>query len=57
MLATLPQDLAQCALALDDRDHDDWLEWNLGRSQARDFVETHADDWQYRANCPGQTFD
>ena len=35
---------------------DDWLEWNLGRSQARAFIETHADDWQYREECPGQTF-
>ena len=38
-------------------ERDDWLEWNLGRSQARDFIETHADDWQYRADCPGQTLD
>jgi hypothetical protein len=28
----------------------------LGRSQARAFIEAHADDWQYREECPGQTF-
>ena len=56
VLATLPQDLAECALEIDDRERDDWLEWNLGHSQARAFIETHADDWQYRQQCPGQTF-
>ena len=56
VLATLPQHLAECALAIDGRERDDWLEWNLGRSQARAFIETHADDWQYREECPGQTF-
>ncbi|MGH9249383.1 MAG: DUF4153 domain-containing protein [Acidimicrobiales bacterium] len=55
VLATLPQHLAECALALDGRESDDWLEWNLGRSQARAFIETHAEDWQYREECPGQT--
>ena len=56
VLATLPQHLAECALAIDGRERDDWLEWNVGRSQARAFIETHADDWQYREECPGQTF-
>ncbi len=56
VLATLPQHLAECALAIDGRERDDWLEWNLSRSQARAFIETHADDWQYREECPGQTF-
>ena len=37
VLATLPQHLAECALAIDGRERDDWLEWNLGRSQARRF--------------------
>jgi hypothetical protein len=56
VLATLPQHLAECALAIDGRDSDDdWLEWNLGRSEASAFVDDHADDWQYRAHCPGQT--
>ena len=56
VLATLPQHLAECALVIDGRERDDWLEWNFGRSQARAFIETHADDWQYREECPGQTF-
>ena len=55
VLATLPQHLAECALAIDGPERDDWLEWNLGRSQARAFIETHADDWHYREECPGQT--
>lgn len=55
VLATLPQHLAECALAIDGRERDDWLAWNLGRSQARAFIEAHADDWQYRPQCPGQT--
>ena len=55
VLATLPQDLAECALVIDGRDRDDWLEWNLGRSRARTFIEAHADDWQHREKCPGQT--
>jgi two-component system sensor histidine kinase BaeS len=55
VLSTLPQNLAECALALDDREHDDWLEWNLGHSRARTFVEEHAGSWEYRPDCPGQT--
>jgi hypothetical protein len=54
-LATLPPDLAECALDIDDRDHDDWLEWNLGRSRARALIEEHTDDWQENEECPGQT--
>ncbi len=57
VLAALPQDLAECALVLDGHSNDDWLEWNYGRSQARDFIDAHADDWQHRQNCPGQTGD
>ncbi|CAN5151946.1 hypothetical protein BH18ACT9_BH18ACT9_09950 [soil metagenome] len=56
VLATLPQHLVECALDIDGRQRDDWLEWNLGRSQARAFIETHANDWQPREECPGQTF-
>ena len=57
VLATLPQQRAECALDIAGRDDDDWLEWNLGRSQARSFIDAHADDWQHREDCPGQTFD
>jgi len=55
VLTALPRDLAECALAIDDRDRDDWLEWNLGRNEAREFIDAHADDWQHRQHCPGQT--
>jgi two-component system sensor histidine kinase BaeS len=55
VLSTLPPDLAECALALDGRTRDDWLEWNLGHSRARTFIKTHADGWQHRDDCPGQT--
>jgi hypothetical protein len=55
VLATLPQDLAECALDLDDPRHDEWLEWNFGRSQARAFVDAHASNWQHQSQCPGQT--
>ena len=57
VLATLPQHRAECALDIAGRDHDDWLEWNFGRSQARSFIDANADDWQHREDCPGQTFD
>ncbi|MDQ4055432.1 MAG: DUF4173 domain-containing protein [Actinomycetota bacterium] len=53
-LAKLPPDLARCALGVDDREHDDWLEWNLGRSRARALIEEHGDDWQQPEDCPGQ---
>lgn len=55
VLATLPQHLAECALDIDGRQRDDWLEWNVGRSQARAFIEAHAENWQHRSECPGQT--
>jgi two-component system sensor histidine kinase BaeS len=55
VLSTLDQDLVGCAVSLDGRTHDDWLEWNLGRSRARSTIEAHAGGWQYRADCPGQT--
>jgi hypothetical protein len=55
VLATLPQHLAECAIDIDGRERDDWLEWNFGRSQARAFIEAHTDDWQHREQCPGQT--
>jgi hypothetical protein len=54
-LSELPRELAECALELDGRAPDDWLEWNLGRSRARDFVEANAEGWQPRTVCPGQT--
>jgi two-component system, OmpR family, sensor histidine kinase BaeS len=55
VLRDLPDDLEDCAINLDDRHHDDWLEWNLGRALARDFVEENEDGWVHRTDCPGQT--
>lgn len=55
VLATLPRPLAQCAIEIDARDGDDWLEWNLGRAEARPFLDANAGDWRYRQDCPGQT--
>lgn len=46
---------AECAVRLGDRTHDDWLEWNLGRSRARSTLEAHASDWVTSPDCPGQT--
>jgi two-component system sensor histidine kinase BaeS len=57
VLTDLPRPLAECAVAIDGRERDDWLEWNLGRSRARGFIEAHAGDWQHRTACPGQTYD
>ena len=57
VLSTLPPHLAECALVIDGRQDDDWLEWNLGRAGARAFIDAHADDWQHRFACPGQTVD
>jgi hypothetical protein len=34
VLATLPEDVAGCALAAHEPGDDDWLEWNLGRHRA-----------------------
>jgi hypothetical protein len=55
VLSTLPSDLVECAVSLDGRTHDDWLEWNLGRSRARSTIEARADEWVAAPDCPGQT--
>jgi hypothetical protein len=34
VLATLPRDVAECALSGHESSDDDWLEWNLGRQRA-----------------------
>jgi two-component system sensor histidine kinase BaeS len=56
VLKDLPDDLEECAISLDGRHEDDWLEWNLGRALASDFVEEHEDGWVHRTDCPGQTY-
>jgi signal transduction histidine kinase len=55
VLSSLPPNLVECAVSLDGRTHDDWLEWNLGRSRARSTLEAHAGDWVASPSCPGQT--
>ena len=55
VLSKLPPDLAECAVSLDGRTHDDWLEWNLGRSRARAAISDRAGDWITSPDCPGQT--
>ena len=54
-LSKLPADLVECAVAPGGRTHDDWLEWNLGRSRARAVLDDHASDWVASPDCPGQT--
>ena len=55
VLSTLPPHLVGCAVPLDGRSHDDWLEWNLGRSRARSTIDEHRADWVAKPDCPGQT--
>lgn len=55
VLSTLPPGLVECAVSLDGRTHDDWLEWNLGRSRARATIESHSGDWAGNPYCPGRT--
>lgn len=55
VLSTLPPDLVECALSPKTRTHDDWLEWNLGRSRARSEIDAHAGEWVASPSCPGQT--
>lgn len=56
VLRDLPDDLEECAITFEGRHEDDWLEWNLGRALASDFVEEHEDGWVHRTDCPGQTY-
>jgi hypothetical protein len=44
VLATLPDDVAECALAGHEPSDDDWLEWNLGRQRAEPLVRSHLAD-------------
>ncbi|TDD28272.1 DUF4173 domain-containing protein [Kribbella turkmenica] len=38
VLAELPDDVADCAMADRERSDDDWLEWNLGRDRAQSLI-------------------
>jgi hypothetical protein len=57
VLRELPDDLEDCAIDVAGDGHDDWLEWNLGRWRARDYVHAHAGDLDRETVCPGQTQD
>ncbi|WP_433783126.1 DUF4153 domain-containing protein [Actinomycetospora sp. CA-101289] len=54
-LEGLPRPLAECALRLDEREVDDALAWNLGRSHADAYVAAQGGAWRTRTDCPGQT--
>jgi signal transduction histidine kinase len=41
VLATLPPDVAGCALTGHNLSTDDWLEWNIGRHRAAPILRTH----------------
>jgi signal transduction histidine kinase len=40
VLATLPDDVVECALTGHEPDDDDWLEWNLGRHRAEPLMRS-----------------
>jgi len=53
VLATLPSDVAGCALTSYKPSDDDWLEWNLGRHRAQSVLRAHlADPEPTAAACP-----
>jgi len=43
VLATLPDNVVDCALTEREPSKDDWLEWNLGRYRANLLLRSHAD--------------
>ncbi|HSE69475.1 MAG TPA: DUF4153 domain-containing protein [Nocardioidaceae bacterium] len=47
VLATLPDDVVECALMGHGPRDDDWLEWNLGRQRAEPLMRSHLADWEY----------
>ncbi len=47
VLATLPDDVVECALTGHRPGNDDWLEWNLGRQRAEPLMRAHLADWEY----------
>jgi two-component system sensor histidine kinase BaeS len=48
-LATLPDEVVECALEGHRPRNDDWLEWNLGRQRAEPLMRSRLADWQYSA--------
>jgi hypothetical protein len=47
VLATLPDDVVECALRGHEPGSDDWLEWNHGRQRAESLMRSSLADWQY----------
>jgi hypothetical protein len=47
VLATLPDEVVECALMGHGPRDDDWLEWNLGRQRAEPLMRSHLADWEY----------
>ena len=47
VLATLPDDVVECALMGHGPGDDDWLEWNLGRHRAEPLMRKHLANWNY----------
>lgn len=46
-LATLPDEVVECALMGHEPGEDDWLEWNLGRQRAEPLLRSHLAEWEY----------
>ena len=47
VLATLPDEVVECALTGHRPGNDDWLEWNLGRQRAEPLLRAHPADREY----------
>ncbi len=47
VLATLPDEVVECALMGHRPGSDDWLEWNHGRQRAEPLMRSHLADWEY----------
>ena len=47
VLATLPDEVVECALRGHRPSEDDWLEWNLGRQRAEPLIRSRLADWEY----------
>jgi hypothetical protein len=45
VLATLPGERVECALAGHELGDDDWLEWNLGRQRAEPLLRSSRMQW------------
>ena len=54
VLATVPDELVECALMGHEVGNDDWLEWNLGRQRAEPLLRSYFTNWSdSEAICVG----